>query len=268
MLAEQYYTDTFDYTETNILDCQVFNRLVTGEINLIIVKNYYSNAACNFACSKIYKSGKIHNYINASNVKKIGMAFFESQNSLDSFRKYYDSVEKNNAMMQDFFSPFTPPIDSLMAQINRIWEPGIRLENLHGKKMFSGLLRFVDKDAEIMPHVDVLSHDIQKSFIAKSLQGQFAANIYLDVPKFGGELQIWDTGISINELNAIKEKDDYFVSREKLGPPAFTFKPCVGDLVIFNSRNFHAVAKCKEKRAAMSTFIGYRGEYQPLTFWS
>ena len=65
MLAEQYYTDNFDYIETDILKYQDLNRLVKGEINLIFVKNYYSNGACTFACNKIYKSGQIHNYINA-----------------------------------------------------------------------------------------------------------------------------------------------------------------------------------------------------------
>ena len=45
--------------------------------------------------------------------------------------------------------------------------------------------------------------------------------------------------------------------------------PETGDLIIFNSRNLHAVRPAAGgPRVTLSCFLGYRGATEPLTYWS
>ncbi|MBP9722103.1 MAG: hypothetical protein KBD64_02970 [Gammaproteobacteria bacterium] len=61
----------------------------------------------------------------------------------------------------------------------------------------------------------------------------------------------------------------YYVDRSKIGQPLLTIKPQPGELVLFNPTRYHAVTAGQgNKRVSVSCFIGYRGEYSPLTLWS
>ncbi len=135
--------------------------------------------------------------------------------------------------------------------------------------MFVGLLRVLDEGAPIHPHQDVLRRDAKTAINAYSLKTQLAANIYLNMPQEGGELQLWEHGCSDEEYKNLLTPGEYYVERSKLVAPFLTIKPEVGELVLFNPTRYHAVTPGKgTKRVSVSCFVGYRGEYCPLTLWS
>jgi hypothetical protein len=56
---------------------------------------------------------------------------------------------------------------------------------------------------------------------------------------------------------------------DSIEPPALTFHPNAGDLIIFSSAMLHAVTSATGKhRVAMASFIGYKNPEQPLFYWS
>ena len=62
---------------------------------------------------------------------------------------------------------------------------------------------------------------------------------------------------------------NYGMEIEPLGTPDIVVKPRIGDLIIFNARKLHAVASGSgSDRLTVSSFLGYRGHGQALTFWS
>lgn len=135
--------------------------------------------------------------------------------------------------------------------------------------MFVGLLRVLDEGAPIHPHQDVLRRDAKTAINAYSLKTQLAANIYLNMPQEGGELQLWEHGCSDEEYKNLLTPGEYYVERSKLVAPFLTIKPEVGELVLFNPTRYHAVTPGKgTKRVSVSCFVCYRGEYCPLTLWS
>lgn len=134
--------------------------------------------------------------------------------------------------------------------------------------MFVGLSRMVEPDTTFLAHHDIFAEDAPGSEEAESLLAQFAANIYFQVPDEGGELLMWHRNMSTEEFDE-RRKGQYGIEIIDLPPPDVVVKPGRGDLLIFDSRKIHAVASPRDRaRVAVSFFIGYRGDNQPLTYWS
>ncbi|OKP04828.1 2OG-Fe(II) oxygenase [Xenorhabdus eapokensis] len=143
-----------------------------------------------------------------------------------------------------------------------------KLKTLYGKKMYVGLSRVVIPGVTFLAHHDIFAKDAPDSFKAKSLQAQFAANVYLSMPSEGGALQIWKDELSTEEFDAMRG-DSYGIEPYLLGEPALEIRPEIGDLLIFNSRCMHSVtAGVDDLRLSLSCFIGYCGTENLLSFWS
>ena len=134
--------------------------------------------------------------------------------------------------------------------------------------MFVGLSRSMKPGVPLKAHHDMFGRHAPDTPEAASLISQFGVNVYVDVPEVGGELAMWNTEISDEEFLE-QRGDDYAIPLEQLGAHDFSVKPKVGDLILFNARKLHAVLSGKgTDRLTLSTFLGFRGEAEPLTVWS
>jgi len=97
------------------------------------------------------------------------------------------------------------------------------------------------------PHVDRIPNEYL------DITGQFSANVYLQVPTSGGELQLWNC-----------EKDQDYTNHSSV-----TLHPRQGELILINTQKYHAVHTFDEgSRISMQTFIGYRNDSSPLFIWN
>lgn len=253
----------------NSLNTESLLKLINNEVYAIRVPNHYAHEACKKVTNNFLSSDLIENYVNAKNIGRVGMAFFEVQEDTTLLKRYYELAKINNSLIKKTFFPYVSPIDMLMIDLNKIWQAGCKLENLHGENMFVGLLRVLDEGAPIHPHQDVLRRDAKTSINAYSLKAQLAANIYLNMPHEGGELQLWEYGCNDEEYKRLITPGEYYVDRSKLSEPVLTLRPDAGELILFNPTRYHAVTAGKgTKRVSVSCFVGFRGEYSPLTLWS
>jgi hypothetical protein len=244
-------------------------KLLNGEIYALRIPGHYAKEACKIVTNNFLNSDLVANYINAVNIGRVGMAFYEVQEDPLRLEEYYRLAKINNTRIKETFAPYVSPIDMLMIDLNKAWPAGCKIENLHGENMFVGLLRVLDENAPIHPHQDVLRRDAKTALNAYTLTTQLAANIYLNMPEEGGELQLWANGCSDDEYRRLLTPGDYYVDRSKLAEPVITIRPEAGELVLFNPTRYHAVTAGKgAKRVSVSCFVGYRGEYNPLTLWS
>ncbi|MBP9722933.1 MAG: hypothetical protein KBD64_07230 [Gammaproteobacteria bacterium] len=184
-------------------------QLIKNECYAIRVPNHYSLEACEIVTNNFLKSNLVENYINAQNIGRIGMAFYEVQENIDLLQKYYEVAKINQELIRNCFFPYVSPIDMLMIDLNKIWTAGCRLENLHGDIMFAGLLRVLDENAPIHPHQDILRRDAKTALNAYTIKNQLAANIYLNMPEKGGELELWGYGCSDEEYKNLLTPGDY-----------------------------------------------------------
>jgi hypothetical protein len=133
------------------------------------------------------------------------------------------------------------------------------LARFEGKAMFVGIARIMrpatSASSETNPHVDVLPK------FCCELRAQLAANVYLAVPPAGGHLEIWD-GVRGTQANPVTP------SGRPANPPDVSVQPRVGELIVFNSWQPHAVSRfATGVRVAVQAFIGVPQHPGPLVLW-
>jgi hypothetical protein len=250
------------------VDSECIKSLISGESLALRIPNFISKDTCNFVAKKILERQDKGNYNKAEEIGRIGLAHFEIDNA-DKFNEYHDNAVKNTLRLRNIFEPYLSPVDKLRLILDEIWAPGASIEILYGRKCFVGICRIIDPSIELLAHNDRLDRDSPDSYQAISLLGQLSANIFIQVPNIGGGLRIWSKQPE-SEIDYQKLKSgSYGIKLEALGKPSVIIQPEQGDLIIFNTRNYHGVAAGSGgARINVGMFIGYRGEAAPLTYWS
>ncbi|MFN7881997.1 MAG: 2OG-Fe(II) oxygenase [bacterium] len=241
--------------------------LARNEVRNIQAQSFVSRAA-----AEIISSGAIglgyKPYINVDNVRRIGMAYYETEHEKSLIEQYFSVARGNLEQLRAACDPVGSPMDTVRCLLDEVWPAGANLQTLFGRKMFVGLSRMVEPNTTFLAHHDIFADDAPGMSESESVISQFGANVYVQVPENGGELLMWHRNMSIAEFDELRA-GEYGIHIDDLPPPDVVLKPGVGDLLIFDAHKLHAVASPKDKaRLALSFFIAYRGDDQPLTYWS
>lgn len=258
------------YRNIASLEHSTLTDLLQGEILAIRIPNFYAQIQCQQAARRLLKDPRFSYYTTegAENVGRISMAYCEILNDPKLAQQYYSQSLLDIRQSRDILSPYLSPMDKLRLELQEIWPLGANLENLEEKTMNVGLIRVFKQNAEALPHQDILRQDAVSCQRAYELKTQLAANIYLQTAE-GGELEIWNRKVSDCEYKQLGVPNSYGLQRHLLGNSNLSLKPKVGDLILFDSCNVHAVTPIQTGvRITISCFIGYRGEDKPLTQWS
>ncbi|MGY0400322.1 MAG: hypothetical protein ACWIPH_10500 [Ostreibacterium sp.] len=94
---------------------------------------------------------RVKPYVNAPNIGRVGMAFYETIDDPQCRLAYYSQAETNNRWLRDLFFPFISPIDYLKSALDITWSGGCHLA-VFEQKMFAGLLRIFSQGASAEPH--------------------------------------------------------------------------------------------------------------------
>lgn len=261
---------TMPVKTTNMITQQDLIDLAEGRFIALRVAKYYPKWLCGELCEKLLQLPEFARYLRAQNVgvQRTGMTFFETKGNPMLLDRYYTEAQRLCANIRKTCFPYLSPIDRLRVELEEVWPTGARLENVHGQQMMVGITRMFEDSFELPPHQDVLARDIVDCPSAGLLLAQLSANIYLQEAEFGGELEVWDLKPSYAEFLALS-CDELHFDRSKLPPSAVLYKPCAGDLVLFDSGRVHAVRSSQQgPRVSMSCFVGYRGLTRPLSYWS
>jgi 2OG-Fe(II) oxygenase superfamily len=253
--------------------------LILGKYLALRIPNYYPRTEALTISQLLVQQQSLERYLRAPDigVQRSSITFFEINGNLEILELYYQKAAVSAIQLRETCFPYLSPIDKLRLDLTDIYSQGAAIENVHQRKMLSGIARVFEDSSELPPHQDILLRDILDSGLApipdyEELVTQLSSNIYLQIPKIGGELEIWDIKPSFVEQQAIRDKEykyEGIVDRENLPASAVMIKPEVGDLILFDSGKLHAVRPSqKELRVSVSMFVGYRGEDKQLTYWS
>jgi hypothetical protein len=194
----------------------------------------------------------------------------------DSFVRYFSQALPATRRLRAARSELTP-IDKLRLELDELWPHGARIGSYKGLKMSVGIGRVMTPDGmlpgvastEGMCHVDGFA-------LANRPSGFFSANVYLRVPDSGGELMLWNVGVTplrlACNLSLVRRLLDFDAGsqgfiRSKL-PPPLAVRPEPGELVIIDSTRPHAVrAFAAGFRVTLQSFIRY-GSGKPLELWT
>lgn len=240
--------------------------LLRHQIFALRVPNYTSPDICSSLSEKLLR-GRVQEYSNAPGIGRVGIAYYEVMNS-EERQNYYRDALPNMQSLRELCHPYLSPIDKFRLELQDLWSKGAHLQNLGYGNMFAGLSRAIEADKDILPHEDVLRRDYNSGKEGRNILAQVAMNVYLQLPKIGGELELWNRSCSDEEFDRLRG-DFYGIQRAKLPAANLSIKPLIGELVLFHSTRLHAVKPVKgDSRVSISCFFAYRGDHRPLTIWS
>ncbi|MEU4872547.1 2OG-Fe(II) oxygenase [Streptomyces sp. NPDC021608] len=215
-------------------------------------------------------------YDNVPDVHKWGHNTYEGLSSPEHEERYFADALPAIQSLRDYWSPYLSPIDRLRLELQEGWPAGANMEYLDRRPLFVGQARIFHEGNGAIPHQDFLPWELRN--LRKSQQvdgvaqltGQLTANMYLQTPQVGGELELWSIGYDYGAYDSLRAgPDSYGLHRDQIPGAAMVLKPRDGMLILFHATRVHAVRPSEgADRVAISTFIGVRSVDRPLTWWS
>ena len=251
----------------NLNDCEInhqnFQALLRNEIPSIRISNFASSEECNKLALAIEKVG-FDFYKNVEPpIGRIGITQFEYRNR-DKLG-YFDAVKKANATYHQVTSLSFDPLKRLATTLRQNVSSKVKIayeDEAYGN-YFAGLIRQINI---ALLHIDFAQLDAPNWGIG-NVTSQLVWNLYVKAPSQGGICKVynrqWQPDDEKYKTPGSYGYDSSLVTKSEVKHNI----PLTGDLVIFNSRNFHEVLPGIGERITISSFIG-KMPGGDLVFWS
>jgi hypothetical protein len=167
---------------------------------------------------------------------------------------YWPALEEGRKAWLGLGLPFDP-YAMCRAEIGAQWPHGVRVGRCGGREMGAGVAR--EPNQGFIVHFDDALREFSGNLFDASLVAQFAFNLYLSVPEEGGETVIWrhrwQPADERHRLPGSYGYADNVIDRAEF----LELKPSVGEALLFDPRNFHAVRPSHDsRRIALGFSVG------------
>ena len=272
----------------------------------IVIPNFVAEETCKRISSSVLEARHLHqqythdegNQTVYLGVDRIGTPYNSTYPPGDDpsdrpgLKQYYEAVEATKSWFAKAAAPDDHPMQRAVALVDSLWPQGAGPAAFDEKDGLDPMLVGIGRvmQAQLSAGSEKVHIDCVPKIVAGELEKQFAANLYLQIPKEGGELVIWEQGPYFQEDNEgpkgeelasrlqslqVQWLKDRGYSTEGLpeegdfrGTPFVQIRPGLGDLVLSNTRRPHAVSRFDDTvRISIQSFIGQNGS-GPLQFWN
>lgn len=162
------------------LDSQSLLALAKEDIVVVRVSGFVDPAICALLAARAKGHG-YSPYLNVPSVRRIGMAFYETEGRAELIDEYFACARRRMNEFRRACAPYATPIDTLRCTLDEVWPAGALLQSLDKRKMFIGLSRMLQPGTTFLAHHDIFAEDAPGRIEAASLQAQFGANVYLQL---------------------------------------------------------------------------------------
>ncbi|HTU72725.1 MAG TPA: 2OG-Fe(II) oxygenase [Trebonia sp.] len=259
--------------DTPFLEKTLIDDLMNDRCAVLWCRSFIDPAEAMAIAEQITSRCEITPYANIDeSVGRVGQSLYETlgndgQTRHDILQSYLESRPAMLDRIRRACAPYEVPLERFYRLIDKFY--GAELATYNGRELFSGIVRVIPSGEDVVPHNDSFSRDVPELEIAREVDGQFAANIYLRLPDEGGELQLWDLRPSDEELARIPMSEvGYGNDRHYFGQPDVHIRPKPGDLVCFRGNLMHGIARAGTGlRMNMNCFVARR-KNGSLIYWS
>ena len=264
--------------EAQALTADNLEALFRNEIPAIRIPSFATPAECGaFAdglrqCDlHVVKGATDHSSpsFEAQKIAFIGLTQYEFK--YRPIEDYLDAADTARAEVAPVFEAAFDPVERLMACLRDITDTRVEIAGDPGGRRYSATI-IRSSNEGLALHADFAPYQAPQLTVTECV-AQLAWNFYAEVPESAGGHTIVHNSPWTWERSCDGEiAENYPLSYAEVeGAETFTFLPCEGEIVMFNSRNPHEVipvvdAKGKD-RIAMATFIG-RMPNGDLRLWS
>jgi len=167
---------------------------------------------------------------------------------------YWAALDRDRDRWSGMDLPFDP-FAECRAAIGAHWPRQVEVGRHAGRRMGAGVAREPNNGFQV--HFDDAIGEFDGILLVANLVAQFAFNLYLSVPRAGGETVVWRHRWQPAD-EALRLPNSYGYSELVVdAAESFELKPAVGEGLLFDPRNYHAVRPSLDaRRVALGFSIG------------
>lgn len=140
------------------------------------------------------------------------------------------------------FDPFAYCRDRLAAH----WPGKVSVGTHHDRELAPGVAR--EPNGGFIVHFDDAQREFTAGLLDANVIAQFAFNLYLSVPERGGETVVWRHRWHPADEAFRLPRSYGFADDVVGGAESFVLRPRVGEALLFDPRNYHAVRPSRDAR--------------------
>jgi hypothetical protein len=240
--------------------------LAAGRCAAIRIPGFFSPEMCEHAMRALekvdfdsYDTARVYPQVMRWGV---GVSDHRAEGSVAS--SYWPAVADARRRWQELdldFDPFAHCREALQAA----WPHPVRVGSHDGKEMGAGVAREPNDGFQV--HFDDAVREFSGNLLDANLVCQFAFNLYLSVPEQGGETVVWRHRWQPAD-ESFRLPHSYGYSVDVVGEAEhIELKPTVGEALLFDPRNFHAVRPSQgSRRVALGFAVGLSDSGELLTW--
>lgn len=253
----------WETTEELPLNAESLTMLFENRIPALRIKQFATPEECEALVVQAHLLG-FDSYQEVSpRIDRIGITVFE-YNKVGK-DEYFRAVNRANAGQQRITSASFNPLKRIMAEIQECTNTTVRIasEPSYGN-YYAGLTRKMEQGTLL--HIDYASAE-QPKWEVGTVVTQLVWNLYLKLsPSNQGKTQIYNR--QWYPEDEVYKIDSYGYSNTVVaGANKIVFQPKVGDVVIFNTRNYHTVEPIDGHRVTFTSAMGLLPNDE-IVFWS
>lgn len=237
-------------------------RLFANEVPALILRGFASPAECAALATASEEIG-FRPYAHVQPViDRIGVTVFEFD--AGDRRSYFRAAEEATKLQRQIFDRSFDPLARLLQHVRGFaFDIDRAIDPVDGP-YHAGLVRRINHGTLL--HIDYAPFEHPEWSIA-AVESQIAWNLYLETPSAGGATHVFERAVVPSDAEYKVEGTYGYRRKVVAGASRFTFKPSLGDVVLFNTRNFHEVEGGVGQRTMFTSAIGKLGDGSLVT-WS
>jgi hypothetical protein len=250
------------------LNARNFDLLLKFSVPGILVPGFIPEDVCEEIGRRL-RAGGFQEYSHLKNIPVRQIGACQNQYANEPKSVYFEKKKEADAAIEEIYRGLDvkPAVDQVIAALaSGTGRPVSIFEEPGFGRYFAGAFRQFRGHGRL--HVDHAPSHVKTAWAITEISRQMTWNIYYSVPESGGELVIHDT-IHTAEKDRMKVPGDYYFPDEVLdSDERLIVRPKVGDLIIFNTQNFHEILGTQDGyRISQTSFIGLKKD-NSLGLWS
>ncbi|MEH1827044.1 MAG: hypothetical protein V7L22_17035 [Nostoc sp.] len=260
--SNQIKSSMWDNKQEYPLTTESLKMLLEQRIPLIRLKEF----ATPQECEMLYAQSQLLNF-NAyedvsPKIEKIGITVFEYNNIGKA--DYFKEVERATKLRNSITAASFDPLQRIMERFRECGAKVRIASELSYGSYYAGLIRKIEHGTQI--HIDFAPLE-QSGWEICTITAQLSWTLYLKLSDNNqGKTRIYDRRCKPEDEQY--KLDSYgYSDRVIADADTIAFQPYVGDVLLFNTSNFHYVEPMNGQRVAFTSMIGLlpNGE---IIFWS
>jgi hypothetical protein len=251
-------------TTEHQLTSESFRALLENRIPYIRIGAFATRDECEGVIAAATRHSGFNAYRNVEpRIDRIGNTVFEYNNISED--AYFSNNAEANRIQERIFSDAFDPVCRMMRRLNeRTGLRARRATRATGAPYYAGLIRRIEQGTLL--HIDFAPAE-QGTWDVAQVQNQLAWNLYLRTSDTDeGRTHIYERQWRPTD-DAHREGSYGYAWHLVDGGRKVDFLPRVGEVVIFNTRNYHYVDRTEGERVTVTSAMGdlRHGE---IVFWS